>query len=68
MTSRRKFMGADIDLVLKGEMEIDKFCATRNVSPRTAYVWCLERATTEEQCEKVKKWMKEYFNKDVGLM
>ena len=68
MTSRRKFMGADIDLVLKGEMEIDKFCATRNVSPRTAYVWCLERVTTEEQREKVKTWMKEYFEKEVGLM
>ena len=68
MTSRRKFMGSDIDLVLKGEMEIDKFCATRSVSPRTAYVWCLERATTEEQKEKVKKWMKEYFEKGVGLM
>ena len=68
MTSRRKFMGADIDLVLKGEMEIDKFCATRNVSPRTAYVWCLERATTEEQREKIKKLMKEYFEKGVGLL
>ena len=68
MTSRRKFMGADIDLVLKGEFEIDKFCATRNVSPRTAYVWCLERATTEEQREKVKKWMREYFDKGVGLI
>ena len=61
-------MGADIDLVLKGEMEIDKFCATRNVSPRTAYVWCLERATTEEQREKVQTWMKAYFEKGVGLM
>ena len=61
-------MGADIDLVLKGEMEIDKFCATRNVSPRTAYVWCLERATTEEQREKVQTWMKEYFDKGVGLI
>ena len=61
-------MGADIDLVLKGEMEIDKFCATRNVSPRTAYVWCLERATTEEQREKIKKLMKEYFEKGVGLL
>ena len=61
-------MGADIDLVLKGEMEIDKFCATRNVSPRTAYVWCLERATTEEQKEKVQMWMREYFEKGVGLM
>ena len=68
MTSRRKFMGADIDLVLKGEMEIDKFCATRNVSPRTAYVWCLERATTEEQRNKVKTWMRDYFDKGVGLM
>ena len=61
-------MGADIDLVLKGEMEIDKFCATRNVSPRTTYVWCLERATTEEQREKIKKLMKEYFEKGTGLM
>lgn len=61
-------MGADIDLVLKGELEIDKFCATRNVSPRTAYVWCLERATTEEQCKKVKQWLKEYFDKGVGLI
>ena len=61
-------MGADIDLVLKGEMEIDKFCATRNVSPRTAYVWCLERATTEEQREKIKKLMKEHFEKGVGLL
>ena len=61
-------MGADIDLVLKGELEIDKFCATRNVSPRTAYVWCLERATTEEQREKIKKLMKEYFEKGAGLM
>ena len=68
MTSRRKFMGSDIDLVLKGELEIDKFCATRNVSPRTAYIWCLERATTEEQREKVKRLMKEYFEKGVGLM
>ncbi len=68
MTSRRKFMGSDIDLVLKGEMEIDKFCATRNVSPRTAYVWCLERAVNEEQKEKVKTWMKDYFEKGVGLM
>ena len=61
-------MGADIDLVLKGELEIDKFCATRNVSPRTAYVWCLERTTSEEQREKVKSWMKEYFAKGVGLL
>ena len=68
MTSRRKFMGSDIDLVLKGELEIDKFCATRNVSPRTAYVWCLERCTTDEQHEKVKKWMREYFDKGVGLI
>ena len=61
-------MGGDIDLVLKGEMEIDKFCATRNVSPRTAYIWCLERARSEEEHEKVKTWMKEYFDKGVGLM
>ena len=68
MTSRRKFMGADIDLVLKGELEIDKFCATRNVSPRTAYVWCLERTKSDEERNKVKKWMKEYFDKSLGLM
>ena len=61
-------MGADIDLVLKGELEIDKFCATRNVSPRTAFVWCLERTTSEEQREKVKSWMQEYFKKGVGLI
>ena len=68
MTSRRRFMGADIDLVLKGEQEIDKFCATRNVSPRTAFVWCLERCRTEDEREKVKKWMKEYFEKGTGLL
>ena len=61
-------MGSDIDLVLKGELEIDKFCATRNVSPRTAYVWCLERTTSEEQKEKVKTSMHEYFDKGVGLI
>ena len=61
-------MGADIDLVLKGELEIEKFCATRNVTPRTAYVWCLERATSEEQREKVKQLMKEYFKKETGLL
>lgn len=68
MTSRRKFMGSDIDLVLKGELEIDKFCATRGVTPRTAYIWCLERTTTDEQRDKVKQWMKEYFEKGVGLI
>lgn len=68
MTSRRRFMGADIDLVLKGELEIDKFCATRSVSPRTAFVWCLERCRTEEEREKVKKWLKEYFAKGTGLL
>ena len=61
-------MGADIDLVLKGELDIEKFCATRNVSPRTAYVWCLERARSEEEKEKVKSWMKTYFEKGVGLL
>ena len=61
-------MGADIDLVLNGELEIDKFCATRNVSPRTAFVWCLERCRTEDEREKVKKWMKEYFEKGTGLL
>ena len=68
MTSRRRDMRSDIDMVLNGELEIDKFCATRNVSPRTAYVWCLERAKTEEEREKVKKWMKDYFEKGVGLI
>lgn len=68
MTSRRRFMGADIDLVLKGELDITKFCATRNVSPRTAYIWCLERCTSEEQKEKVKKWMNDYFAKGTHLM
>jgi hypothetical protein len=68
VTSRRKFMGSDIDLVLKGELEVDKFCATRNVSPRTAFIWCLERAKSEEEREKVKKWMKDYFEKGVGLI
>lgn len=68
MTSRRKFMGADIDLVLRGELDINKFCATRNVSPRTAFIWCLERCTTEEDREKVKKWMKDYFKSEAGLL
>ena len=68
MTSRRRDMRSDIDMVLSGELEIDKFCATRNVSPRTAYVWCLERAHSEEEREKVKRWMKEYFEKGVGLL
>lgn len=61
-------MGSDLDLVLKGELEIDKFCATRSVSPRTAFVWCLERARSEEEREKIKHWMKDYFDKGVGLM
>ena len=61
-------MRADIDMVLSGELEVEKFCATRNVSPRTAFVWCLERARSEEQREKVKSWMKEYFNKGTGLI
>ena len=68
MTSRRRDMGSDVDLVLKGELDIEKFCATRSVSPRTAYVWCLERAKSEEEREKVKKWMKDYFEKEVGLL
>lgn len=61
-------MGSDIDMVLDGELEMDKFCATRSVSPRTALVWCLERAKTEQEKEKVKKWMKDYFDKGVGLL
>ena len=68
MTSRRRDMGSDLDLVLNGQLEIDKFCATRNVSPRTAFIWCLERARSEEEREKVKKWMREYFEKGVGLL
>ena len=68
MTSRRRDMGSDVDLVLKGELDIDKFCATRNVSPRTAFVWCLERARSEEEREKVKQWMKAYFEKGAGLL
>ena len=68
MTSRRRDMGSDLDLVLSGELEIDKFCATRNVSPRTAFVWCLERARSEEQREKIKKSMKEYCEKGIGLL
>ena len=61
-------MGSDLDLVLKGELEIDKFCATRSVSPRTAFVWCLERARSEEEKVKVEKWMKEYLDKGIGLL
>lgn len=68
MSSRRRDMGSDVDLVLRGELDIDKFCATRSVSPRTAFVWCLERARSEEEQEKVKKWMREYFNKETGLL
>ena len=68
MTSRRIDMRSDIDMVLSGELEIDKFCATRSVSPRTAYIWCLERARSEEEREKVKKWLKDYFEKGVGLL
>lgn len=62
MTSRRKDMGSDLDLVLKGELDIVKFCATRNVTPRTAYVWCLERCTSEEQRNEVKSKMEEYLS------
>ena len=65
---RRRDTNSDLDLVIKGELEIDKFCATRNVTPRTAYVWCLERAKSEEDREKVKKWMKDYFEKGIGLL
>lgn len=68
MTSRRKYMGSDLDLVLQGELDIEKFCATRNVSPRTAYIWCLERVRTKEEKEKVVKLMKEYFTKGIGLL
>ena len=65
---RRRDTNSDLDLVMRGELEIDKFCATRNVTPRTAYVWCLERAKTEEDREKVKRWMKDYFEKGIGLL
>ena len=65
---RRRNTDSDLDMVLRGELDIDKFCATRNVTPRTAYVWCLERAKSEEEREKVKSWMKEYFKKEVGLL
>lgn len=68
MSMRRQNTDADLDMVLRGELDIDKFCATRNVTPRTAYVWCLERAKSEEEREKVKKWMKDYFDKGVGLL
>jgi len=68
MTSRRRYMGADIDQLLNGELDIEKFCATRSVSPRTAYIWCLERAKSEEEREKVKTWLKEYFEKGIGLL
>lgn len=68
MSSRRRDMGSDVDLVLRGELDIEKFCATRNVSPRTAYIWCLERAKSEEEREKIKRWLKEYFEKSVGLL
>lgn len=61
MTSRRKDMRSDLDLVLSGELEINKYCATRNISPRTAYIWCLERARSEEEREKVKKWMRDFL-------
>ena len=68
MTSRRKDKRADIDMVLSEELAIDKFCATRSVSPRTAFVWCLERTRSEEEREKVKQWMKEYFKTGTGLL
>ena len=66
MTSRRKYMGSDIDMVLSEELAVDKFCASRGVSPRTAYVWCLERCRSEEERDKVKKWMEEYFSKEAN--
>lgn len=65
---RRIITDSDLDLVMKGELEIEKFCATRNVTPRTAYVWCLERAKSDEQREKIKMQMKEYFATGIGLM
>lgn len=65
---RRRVTNSDLDLVMKGELEIEKFCATSNVSPRTAYVWCLERAKSESEIEKIKKLMKEYFEKGSGLI
>lgn len=65
---RRRITNSDLDLVMKGELEIEKFCATRNVSPRTAYVWCLERAKSEDEREKIKSKMKDYFNTGVGLL
>lgn len=65
---RRRITNSDLDLVMKGELEIDKFCATRNVSPRTAYVWCLERAKSDDEREKIKAQMKDYFSKGVGLL
>ncbi len=65
---RRVITDSDLDLVMRGELEIEKFCATRNVTPRTAYVWCLERAKTEDQREKIKEQMKDYFSKGTGLL
>lgn len=65
---RRRITNSDLDLVMKGELEIEKFCATRNVSPRTAYVWCLERAKSDDEREKIKSKMKDYFNTGVGLL
>jgi hypothetical protein len=61
-------MGSDIDQVLNGELPVDKFCATRGVSPRTAYIWCLERCTTENQREEIKKKLQEYNEKAIGMM
>ncbi len=65
---RRRITNSDLDLVMKGELEMEKFCATRNVSPRTAYVWCLERAKSEDEREKIKSKMKDYFNTGAGLL
>jgi metal-dependent amidase/aminoacylase/carboxypeptidase family protein len=65
---RRINTNSDLDLVMRGELEIEKYCATRNVTPRTAYVWCLERAKSDEEREKIKGQMKDYFATGTGLM
>lgn len=68
MDSRRRNMGSDIDMVLSGELPVDKFCATRGLSPRTAYVWCLERSKSEEERERIKKLLDEYNQSAKGLI
>lgn len=68
MDSRRRNMGSDIDMVLNGELPIDKFCATRGVSQATAYVWCLERCKSEEQREEIKKKLEEYYKSEKNLI